>query len=135
MGRGKIEINKQMDREQQIKPVRDYVTENFVSADMCADIAIYDKEYGKPYAHIMLTISAVHILSEITDFNENEVEVSVFYLSERQQSMACYNCLIKELHVILRTWETIEPGGYPLFRRGYPSRYHIPWVWEKGGRC
>ena len=46
----------ELDREQQIQLVRDYVTENFVSAGMCADIAIHDKEDGNPHAHIMLTM-------------------------------------------------------------------------------
>lgn len=51
-----IALPVELDREQQIQLVRDYVTENFVSAGMCADIAIHDKEDGNPHAHIMLTM-------------------------------------------------------------------------------
>ena len=47
-----IELN----REQQIALVREYVQQNFVSVGMCADIAIHDKEDGNPHAHIMLTM-------------------------------------------------------------------------------
>ena len=52
-----IALPVELDREQQIQLVRDYVTENFVSAGMCADIAIHDKEDGNPHAHIMLTMT------------------------------------------------------------------------------
>ena len=40
--------------------------------------------------------------------------------------MACYNCLIKEMYVILGTWETIEPGGYPLFSEGLTLQISYP---------
>lgn len=46
----------ELDREQQIQLVRDYVQKNFVSVGMCADIAIHDKGTGNPHAHIMLTM-------------------------------------------------------------------------------
>lgn len=46
----------ELDREQQIRLVRDYVRENFVSVGMCADIAVHDKKNGNPHAHIMLTM-------------------------------------------------------------------------------
>lgn len=46
-----IELN----RDEQIELVRDYVRENFVKNGMCADIAVHDKGDGNPHAHIMLT--------------------------------------------------------------------------------
>ena len=46
----------ELDREQQIQLVRNYVQKNFVSVGMCADIAIHDKKTGNPHAHIMLTM-------------------------------------------------------------------------------
>ncbi len=46
----------ELDREQQIQLVRDYVQKNFVSVGMCADIAVHDKKNGNPHAHIMLTM-------------------------------------------------------------------------------
>lgn len=42
--------------EQNIFLVREYVKEHFVSAGMCADICIHDKEDGNPHAHVMLTM-------------------------------------------------------------------------------
>lgn len=45
----------ELNREEQIQLVRDFVRENFVKSGMCADISIHDKEDGNPHAHIMLT--------------------------------------------------------------------------------
>lgn len=50
-----IALPVELNREEQIQLVRDFVQENFVSKGMCADIAIHDKEDGNPHAHIMLT--------------------------------------------------------------------------------
>ena len=46
----------ELDREQQIQLVHEFVQKNFVSVGMCADIAIHDKKDGNPHAHIMLTM-------------------------------------------------------------------------------
>ncbi len=51
-----IALPVEMDRERQIRLVREYVKDNFVSAGMCADIAIHDKGDGNPHAHVMLTM-------------------------------------------------------------------------------
>lgn len=51
-----LAIPKELNREQQISLVREYVNDNFVSAGMCADFAIHDKDNGNPHAHIMLTM-------------------------------------------------------------------------------
>lgn len=51
-----IALPVELDREQQIQLVREYVKENFVSVGMCADFAIHDKQDGNPHAHIMLTM-------------------------------------------------------------------------------
>lgn len=50
-----IALPVELNREEQIQLVRNYVRKNFVEAGMCADIAIHDKEDGNPHAHIMLT--------------------------------------------------------------------------------
>lgn len=50
-----VALPRELDRETQIKVVRNYVQENFVSVGMCADIALHDKGDGNPHAHIMLT--------------------------------------------------------------------------------
>lgn len=44
----------ELNREQQIQLVKEYVKKNFVSCGMCADFAIHDKKDGNPHAHIML---------------------------------------------------------------------------------
>ena len=46
----------ELSRAEHIALVREYVQQNFVSAGMCADIAIHDKNDGNPHAHIMLTM-------------------------------------------------------------------------------
>ncbi len=46
----------ELTREQNISLVSEYAKRHFVSAGMCADIAIHDKGDGNPHAHIMLTI-------------------------------------------------------------------------------
>ena len=51
-----VALPKELDREKQINLVREYVKENFVKVDMCADIAIHDKNDGNPHAHILLTM-------------------------------------------------------------------------------
>jgi len=49
----------ELTEEQNKKLVRDYVKEHFVSAGMCADIAIHDTGEGNPHAHIMLTMRPI----------------------------------------------------------------------------
>lgn len=51
-----IALPHELTREQGISLVREYVKEQFVSAGMCADIAIHDKQDGNPHAHILLTV-------------------------------------------------------------------------------
>jgi ATP-dependent exoDNAse (exonuclease V) alpha subunit len=51
-----IALPVELNREQQIQLVREYVKDNFVLVGMCADIAIHDKEDGNPHEHIMLTM-------------------------------------------------------------------------------
>lgn len=46
----------ELTQEQNIELTRRYVNEHFVSAGMCADICIHDKNGGNPHAHIMLTM-------------------------------------------------------------------------------
>ena len=50
-----IELN----RDEQIELVRDYVRENFVKNGMCADFAVHDKGDGNSHAHIMLTMRPI----------------------------------------------------------------------------
>ncbi len=54
-----IALPKELTREQSIQLVREYVKQHFVSAGMCADIALHDKGDGNPHAHIMLTMRPI----------------------------------------------------------------------------
>ena len=54
-----IAIPKELSEKQQLALVREYVKQNFVSAGMCADIAIHDKKDGNPHAHILLTMRPI----------------------------------------------------------------------------
>lgn len=45
----------ELDRQQQIKVLRQYIRLNFIHEGMCADWALHDKGDGNPHAHIMLT--------------------------------------------------------------------------------
>jgi ATP-dependent exoDNAse (exonuclease V) alpha subunit len=49
----------ELDRQEQIALVREYVRENFVDKGMCADFAVHDKSDGNPHAHILLTTREV----------------------------------------------------------------------------
>ena len=51
-----IALPVELTREQNISLVREYAQQHFVSAGMCADICIHDRNDGNPHAHIMLTM-------------------------------------------------------------------------------
>lgn len=51
-----VSLPKELDRERQVQLVKDYVNGCFVSAGMCADFSIHDRQDGNPHAHIMLTM-------------------------------------------------------------------------------
>ena len=54
-----IALPVELDREEQIRLVRTYVRDTFVSSGMCADFSIHDKGDGNPHAHIMLTLRSL----------------------------------------------------------------------------
>lgn len=54
-----IALPVELSQEEQIRLVKDYVKDNFVSVGMCADFAIHDKQDGNPHAHIMLTMRSI----------------------------------------------------------------------------
>lgn len=56
----------ELNREQQIALVRDFVEQNFVALGMCADVAIHDpqgRESENPHAHILLTVRPINFCS------------------------------------------------------------------------
>lgn len=54
-----VAIPAELNREQQIECVRNYIQDNFVSKGMIADWALHDKDDGNPHAHIMLTMRGI----------------------------------------------------------------------------
>lgn len=54
-----IALPVELNREEQIQLVQNFIKENFTNKGMCADFAIHDKEDGNPHAHIMLTIRPI----------------------------------------------------------------------------
>lgn len=54
-----VALPKELNREEQIQLVRNYVKDNFVNNGMCADVNIHDKGDGNPHAHIMLTMRPI----------------------------------------------------------------------------
>lgn len=50
-----VALPRELNREEQIKLVRNFVNENFVKNGMCADVSVHDKGDGNPHAHILLT--------------------------------------------------------------------------------
>ena len=54
-----IALPVELNRDEQIKLVQNYVKDNFVSVGMCADFSIHDKKDGNPHAHIMLTMRSI----------------------------------------------------------------------------
>ena len=50
-----IELN----REQQIELLQDFIREQFVADGMCADAAIHDTDGRNPHAHILLTVRSL----------------------------------------------------------------------------
>ena len=50
-----VALPKELDAQNHIAMVRQYVQEYFVKSGMCADVSIHDKGDGNPHAHILLT--------------------------------------------------------------------------------
>jgi len=56
-----IALPRELDRQEQIEVMREYIKDNFVDHGMCADYSIHDTGDGNPHAHIMLTMRHVTI--------------------------------------------------------------------------
>lgn len=54
-----IALPKELNKDQQIELVKDFVKDTFVDKGMVADISIHDMGKGNPHAHIMLTMRAI----------------------------------------------------------------------------
>ena len=56
-----VALPAELDRDTQLKLVRDYCQKTFVNTGMCADICIHDKGDGNPHAHILLTMRPLNL--------------------------------------------------------------------------
>lgn len=98
-----IALPVELDREKQIQLVRDYVQKNFVSAGMCADIAIHDKEDGNPHAHIMLTMRPLEQSGEWGAKSKKE-----YVLDKSGQRIMLKNGTLKSRKVDTVDWNNKE---------------------------
>ena len=51
-----VSLPVELDKEQNISLISEYVKDNFVADGMCADVCIHDTDGHNPHAHIMLTV-------------------------------------------------------------------------------
>lgn len=51
-----VSLPVELDKEQNIALISEYVKDNFVADGMCADVCIHDTDGHNPHAHIMLTV-------------------------------------------------------------------------------
>ena len=51
-----ISLPVELNREEQLRLARSFISDTFVAAGMCADFSIHDKKDGNPHFHVMLTI-------------------------------------------------------------------------------
>ena len=97
----------ELDREQQIQLVRDYVQKNFVSVGMCADIAIHDKETGNPHAHIMLTMRPLEQSGEWGAKSKKE-----YILDKNGQRITLKNGSFKSRKIDTVDWNSKEKAEW-----------------------
>lgn len=62
----------ELNNDQQIKLLSDYVQKFFVSDGMCADVAIHDTDGSNPHAHIMLTLRPLDVNGKWQSKTEKE---------------------------------------------------------------
>ena len=102
----------ELDRQEQIELVREYVKENFVQKGMCADFAIHDKADGNPHAHIMLTTREVNaigfgkknrekIYKEAASAVRYVVQIRVIHVIRIIIRLPCLYCIGKKLQIKL----------------------------------
>lgn len=81
-----VALPTEMNREQQISCIRDYINDNFVNKGMIADWALHDKGDGNPHAHIMLTLRGIDEHEEWL-----QKQKTVFANARDAQGRAVYN--------------------------------------------
>jgi hypothetical protein len=118
----------ELDRQEQIELMREYIKENFVDRGMCADFAIHDKQDGNPHAHILLTTREV---SECGFGKKKREWNSKNYLQEWRENWAnACNKRLKNIehHIDHRTLKAQSIDREPTIHIGMQS-----WHLEKRG--
>lgn len=107
-----VALPTELDREQQIRLVREYVQENFVSVGMCADIAVHDKKNGNPHAHIMLTMRPLEQSGEWGAKSKKE-----YIINKNGQRIKLKNGSFKTRKVDLTDWN--DKGKAEVWRQAW----------------
>ena len=105
-----IELN----RQESIKVVQDFVRENFVKSGMCADFALHDKGDGNPHAHIMVTMRPLNAKGEW----ENKI-TKVYLCKNREGEERAFTAA--EWQKVKSEWEK----QLPYYRDGNPKNRYI----------
>lgn len=87
-----IALPTELDRQEQIKLVQEYVKDNFVNAGMCADVNIHDKGDGNPHAHIMLTMRAIDEQGDWKNKQQKEYVLDKDGNKQYDQKKQTYKC-------------------------------------------
>ena len=107
-----IALPVELDRQSQIRLVRKYVQDIFVSAGMCADFSIHDKGNGNPHTHIMLT------LRPLNEHGEWDAKCRKEYdLDERGHRIPLPNGGFKSHRVNITDWN--DPGKAEVWRAAW----------------
>jgi hypothetical protein len=118
----------ELDRQEQVALMREYIQQNFVDKGMCVDFAIHDKKDGNPHAHILLTTRNV---SEGGFGKKNREWNSKSYLQEWRENWAtACNRRLREVehHIDHRTLKAQGIDREPTIHMG-----HEAWNMEKKG--
>ncbi len=107
-----VALPAELDREQQIRLVRDYVQQNFVSVGMCADVALHDKKDGNPHAHIMLTMRPLEQSGEWGAKSKKE-----YILDKNGQRVKLKNGSFKTRKIDLTDWN--DKGKAEVWRKAW----------------
>lgn len=121
-----IALPRELNSQEQIKVVQDYVKDNFVKSGMCADIALHDKGDGNPHAHIMLTMRPINAKGE-WDYKSEKV----YLCKNREGEERAFTSA--EWQGVKDTWEKQLPyyrNGSPNSRLTYLTKYEA----EHNGR-
>ena len=107
-------LPRELNSQEHINLVREYVQDNFVSKGMCADFAIHDKNDGNPHAHIGLTIRPIN------KDGEWETKTTTFYVCKNRQG--------EERTLTSSEWQGAKDEWekkFPYYEGGIKNKKHL----------